>query len=102
MVPLEAMACGVPVVASAVGGLIDTVVDRQTGIHVAPRDPDRIADALVYLLERPELRRAYGAAGVDRTRRLYDWNRVTRSTTDVYARVCRARRRRFARHQEVR
>jgi glycosyltransferase involved in cell wall biosynthesis len=102
IVPLEAMACGVPVVASCVGGLIDTVVDRKTGIHVAPRDPDRIADALVYLLERPERRRAYGAAGVERTRRLYGWDRVTRSTLDVYGRVSGRRRRLFTRRQEVR
>jgi glycosyltransferase involved in cell wall biosynthesis/phosphoheptose isomerase len=84
--PLEAMACGVPVVASAVGGLIDTVVDGTTGTHVAPRDPDRLASALRGLLDQPGRRAAYGQAGVERARRLYDWNRIAGATLDVYAR----------------
>ena len=59
IVPLEAMACGTPVVASAVGGLIDTVVDGVTGLHVPPRVPDRIAEAIA-ALARPT-RRSSGA-----------------------------------------
>jgi type III pantothenate kinase len=86
IVPLEAMACGVPVVASAVGGMIDSVVDGVTGIHVCPRDPDRIADATRSLLDDPERRRAFGRAGVRRARRRYDWDRVAAATLEVYAR----------------
>jgi type III pantothenate kinase len=92
--PLEAMACGVPVVASAVGGLIDTVVDGRTGIHVPPRDPERLAAELRTLLSDAERRAAYGRAGVERVRRLYDWNRIGAATLDVYARVARERPRR--------
>jgi glycosyltransferase involved in cell wall biosynthesis/phosphoheptose isomerase len=92
IVPLEAMACGVPVVASAVGGMIDTVVDGVTGVHVAPRDPERLAAALRDLLAAPERRAAYGRAGVRRARRLYDWGRVATATLDVYARHVRRRR----------
>jgi glycosyltransferase involved in cell wall biosynthesis/phosphoheptose isomerase len=91
IVPLEAMACGVPVVASAVGGMIDTVVDGVTGIHVAPRDPERLAAGLRRLLGQPERRAAYGRAGVRRARRLYDWGRVATATLDVYARHVRRR-----------
>ena len=93
IVPLEAMACGVPVVASAVGGMIDTVVDGLTGIHVAPRDPERLAGALRGLLAQPERRAAYGRAGVRRARRLYDWGRVATATLDVYAGHVRRRER---------
>jgi D-inositol-3-phosphate glycosyltransferase len=84
IVPLEAMACGIPVVASAVGGLIDTVVDGVTGIHVPPRRPDRVAEALGTLLARPELRARLGAAGADRVRKRYSWSRVADATLDVY------------------
>ena len=55
IVPLEAMACGVPVVAAAVGGLRETVVDQKTGLHVPPRDPEALAEALGMLLGNPGL-----------------------------------------------
>ena len=61
IVPLEAMACGVPVVASAVGGLVDTVVDRGTGRHVPPRDPTALAAVLAELRSDPETRCRYGS-----------------------------------------
>ncbi|HEX7298281.1 MAG TPA: glycosyltransferase [Solirubrobacteraceae bacterium] len=93
IVPLEAMACGVPIVASAVGGMIDTVVDGVTGVHVPPRDPERLAAALRSLLSQPERRAAFGRAGVRRARRLYDWGRVATATLDVYARQVRRRER---------
>jgi glycosyltransferase involved in cell wall biosynthesis/phosphoheptose isomerase len=89
IVPLEAMACGVPVVASAVGGMIDTVVDGVTGVHVPPRDPERLAATLRALLDDPQRRAAFGSAGVRRARRLYDWRRVATATLDVYARQAR-------------
>jgi glycosyltransferase involved in cell wall biosynthesis/phosphoheptose isomerase len=86
IVPLEAMACGVPVIASAVGGMIDTVVDGVTGVHVCPRDPDRVAEAARGLLEDPARRAAFGRAGVRRAQRRYDWDRIAAATLDVYAR----------------
>ena len=55
--------------------MIDTVVDGVTGVHVSPRDPDRVAEAARGLLEDPARRAAYGRAGVRRARRLYDWDR---------------------------
>jgi D-inositol-3-phosphate glycosyltransferase len=85
IVPLEAMACGVPVVASAVGGLVDTVVDGVTGAHVPPRRPGLVAEAVAGLLADPERRAALGAAGARRARRRYGWDRIARSTLEVYA-----------------
>ena len=102
IVPLETMACGVPVVASAVGGMIDSVVDGVTGVHVPPRDPGLLAAALRSLLGDEDRRRAYGEAGIRRARRLYDWNRIGAATLDVYARVSRRRRARAARNGDQR
>lgn len=82
--PLEAMACGVPVIASAVGGMIDSVVDGSTGIHVPPRDPDRLAEAVRTLAANPAKRREYGRHGADRARRLYGWERIGDETLAVY------------------
>lgn len=87
IVPLEAMACGVPVVVSTVGGLVDSVVDGVTGVHVPPRRPDRLARALRRLLSEPERRAALGDAGVRRTRSRYGWDRVAGATLEAYARL---------------
>lgn len=87
IVPLEAMACGVPVIASAVGGLVDSVVDGVTGLHVPPRRPREIAEKLRWLLQDDDLRRQLGAAGVDRVRARYGWDTVAAQTLDAYARV---------------
>jgi len=85
IVPLEAMACGVPVVVSAVGGLVDTVVDDVTGIHVPPRRPGLLAAAVAALLADPERRATLAATGARRARRRYGWDRIAGSTLEVYA-----------------
>ena len=85
--PLEAMACGRPVVATAVGGLVDTVADGVTGDLVPPRDPERLGEALAALLADDERRAAYGAAGVKRARGRYRWSRVVADTEGVYRHV---------------
>jgi glycosyltransferase involved in cell wall biosynthesis len=84
IVPLEAMACGVPVVASAVGGQIDSVVHGVTGVHVPPRDPVALARATRALLDHPERRAALGRAGADRARARYGFDRIARATRKVY------------------
>jgi D-inositol-3-phosphate glycosyltransferase len=93
IVPLESMACGVPVVVSAVGGMIDTVVHGRTGIHVPPRRPDLLCGALRHLLSDEQMRKALGAEGVARARSRYGWERIVEATLDVYARIARAGRR---------
>ena len=85
IVPLEAMACGVPVIASAVGGMIDTVVDGVTGVHVPPRRPDRVAEAARRLLADPAGTARLGHQGVRRARSRYAWDRIAEATLDVYA-----------------
>jgi glycosyltransferase involved in cell wall biosynthesis len=90
IVAVEAMACGVPVVAAAVGGLADTVIDNVTGLHVPPRDPGAIAAALRRLLADPGLRRSFGAAGRERAVRHYAMDRVIAGTLRAYAATGRA------------
>jgi D-inositol-3-phosphate glycosyltransferase len=91
IVPLEAMACGTPVVASAVGGLTDTVAPGVTGELVPPRRPDLLAAELERLLS-DELRLArYGRAAVVRARSRYGWNRIALETERVYRRLLRRR-----------
>ncbi len=84
IVPLEAMACGVPVVASAVGGIIDTVVHGRTGVHVPPRRPDVLAEALADLLCDDDRLTALGRAGARRSRAKYSWDRVAAQTLQSY------------------
>ena len=82
LVAVEAMACGVPVVASAVGGLGENVVDGVTGLLVPPRQPRRIAEALAAVLGDDERRRAMGMAGRRRAER-FGWERVAEQTLEV-------------------
>lgn len=85
IVPVEAMACGRPVVGSAVGGLLDTVVPGVTGELVPPRRPDLLAPVLRDLLEDPARRGTYGRAGRARAVSTYQWRRVVAATEHAYA-----------------
>jgi len=82
---LEAMAHGRPVVATRVGGLLDLVVDGETGIVVPPCDPPALRSALERLLADPDLRRRLGTAGRDRARTHFSWEKVTDATLAAYA-----------------
>jgi D-inositol-3-phosphate glycosyltransferase len=88
MVALEAMACGTPVVASNVGGLSFIVEHGKTGLLVPYKNPRLLAEALLALLERPELRRQMGRNGTLVARR-YGWPRIARRVLDLYAELAR-------------
>ncbi|TMK72720.1 MAG: glycosyltransferase family 4 protein [Actinobacteria bacterium] len=82
---LEAMAHGKPVVASAVGGLLDLVVDGETGLLVPPRDTRALRGAMETLLRDRDLRSRLGAAGRERARERFSWDAVVSATLSAYS-----------------
>lgn len=90
IVPLEAMSCGRPVVGSAVGGLLDTVLDGVTGMLVPPRDAYAVTAAVRALLSDAARRDGLGRAARERAVTEYDWNRVAGRVEQVYRSVMAA------------
>jgi hypothetical protein len=88
---LRAMACGIPVVASAVGAHGDIVVEGTTGFLVPPDRPDLLAARVRHLLGHSMPRQALSVAAVDRARSRYSWDRVAAETLAVYHGTVEAR-----------
>ena len=89
---LEAMAAGLPVVASRVGGLAEQVVEGETGVLVEPGDPEDLARALDRLVADIELRRRLGAAGRARAEQAFDLEPFRRAHVELYSRELARRR----------
>lgn len=81
---LAAMACGIPVVATAVGAVADTVVDQITGFLVPPGNTAGVATALKKLASQAFRRQSMGAAGRARVTARYTWQRVAAESRTVY------------------
>lgn len=81
---VEAMAAARPVVATAVGGVPDAVVDGETGFLVEPGDDAALARRIVHLLEQPALARAMGEAGARRARSLFGEGEVMHILESAY------------------
>ena len=90
-VTLEAMACGVPVVAARATGSTTLVKDGETGTLVEPGNIAAFADALQRYAEDPALRAVHGAAGEERSK-LFDWDEINRGMAQTYLRLVEARR----------
>jgi glycosyltransferase involved in cell wall biosynthesis len=82
---LEATAAGLPVVASAVGGLPEVVDDRRTGLLVKPGDPAILAEAIVWLAADYQRRAAMGAEGRKRAVRSWSMELMAQRTLELYA-----------------
>jgi glycosyltransferase involved in cell wall biosynthesis len=87
IVALEAMACGLPVVATSVGGLIGTISDGETGFLVEPGDPARLAERLLLVLRDKTRARQIGAAARESVARNFSWPRTIAETVKVYRQV---------------
>lgn len=84
---IRAMACGVPVVATAIGCYRDAVIDGTSGVLVPPGRPDMLARRLHDLLASSMRLAAFGIAAADRARSRYPWERVAGETVAVYERA---------------
>ncbi len=89
---LEAMAAGLPVVATNVGGVPELVVDQQTGFIVGSRDPEALAQAMKKLLADPDLRRRFGSAARARVEARFGIERFQREHVGVYRHELEGRR----------
>jgi D-inositol-3-phosphate glycosyltransferase len=85
--PVEAMACGTPVVGSAVGGIKTTVVDGETGYLVPPNDPHALAEKLAWLHRHPRQAQRMGWAGMQRAYQHFTWRKVAENMSSVYESV---------------
>lgn len=103
IINLEAMACGTPVVASAVGGILEVVVHQETGLLIPvepvsgadfePRDPERfakdLASAINTLLRSPEERKRMGLKARERVEEYFSWKSIARQTMSFYREIRR-------------
>jgi glycosyltransferase involved in cell wall biosynthesis len=94
MTALEAMACGLPVVASRVGGLPEVVVEGETGILVPPGDADALAAAILSLVRDPKRAAALGEAGRRRVEARFTLDEMVDRVAEVYRGVQEATERR--------
>ncbi len=96
IVALEAMACGRPVVANAVGGVRDTVRDGITGFLVPPGNPGALSAALEKVIESSDLGTRMGKAGRDTVIKHYTWPNVAGQAAAVYRKVIQAHQNRLS------
>jgi D-inositol-3-phosphate glycosyltransferase len=88
--PVEAMACGTPVVGSNVGGIKYTVRDGETGYLVPPKDPERLGERLAYLYQHPKLLSMLSRQAIRRANDLFTWSKIAAAVAAVYEEVLAA------------
>jgi starch synthase len=102
IINLEAMACGAPVVASATGGILEVVVEGETGYLVPfeanettgfPSKPDKfardMAEKINSLMSDPETCKRFGAAGRKRVEEIFSWDAIAKQTVELYKSLCK-------------
>jgi glycosyltransferase involved in cell wall biosynthesis len=88
---IEAMAMNLPVVSANCDGVLDIVVDGETGIQVPPRDARALANALMQLIHDERLRKTLGEAGRRRVEKFFDLKQRTERMEGLYAKVLDSR-----------
>lgn len=81
---MEAMAAGLPVVASNVGGMPDLISQNETGVLVPPKNPKALAEAITSLAQNPEQRRAFGKRGADTVETKFSLRAMLEKTRQLY------------------
>lgn len=84
VVLVEALTNRKPVVASEVGGIVDMIKDGETGLLVPEKNPEAIADAVLRLINEPELAQRLGQQGLEHARRYFDWVRIMDQYDEIY------------------
>lgn len=85
--PIEAMACGTPVIGANVGGIKFTVLDGETGYLVPPNEPTAIAERLAYLYQQPQLLSTFRQQAIKRANDLFTWQTVASTMATLYEHV---------------
>jgi len=101
VVLVEALSNCRPVVASAVGGIVDVIKDDQTGLLVPEKNPDAIAKAVLRLLDDPAYARQLGEQGYARARDYYSWDRIMAQYNSIYVESVSSSRPRTIEEEEV-
>ena len=91
MALIEAMAVGLPVVATDVGGVSEAVVEGSTGLLVPPAAPEALVEAMQKLAEDGQARARFGVAGRERAERLFSLSVAARKHELLYERLLRRR-----------
>jgi len=85
--PLEAMACGTPVIGANVGGIKHSVADGQTGFLVPPHQPNALAEKIMHLLSDEKMYRAMQKNAIRRVNRFFTWSKVAEGVHHLYHEV---------------
>ncbi len=88
MVLVEALSYGKPVIASAVGGIVDIVEDQKTGLLVPEKDEKALAQAIVAILKNPARAEELASAGFQHIEKYFDWDKIVNKTLTLYNQIC--------------
>src|SRR5690606_34572202 len=82
--PLEAMACGTPVIGSKVGGIKYSVIDGKTGMLIPPKEPEILAERMRLLINNPQIRTAMSEAAIEHVNQNFTWSKVASDIDAIY------------------